>query len=350
MNQVSRPEYRFRRPIIIVAAPRSGSTLLFETFARAKSLWTIGDESHMIFERIDTLNPLFEHCTSNRLLAADADAYTVDRIRASFLAKLQNADGIRYRDIHGDADSPGGVRLLEKTPKNSLRIPFLNEVFPDALYIYLYRDPRENLSSIIEAWCSEGFITYSDLADWAGNWSLLLPPEFQQMKGKPLEEIVAFQWQAANRFILDDLEKMPRDRWTTVSFAEFVNNAPATIERLCSFADVPYDEALQAYCSRELPLSRYTTTAPKQGKWRMNQALIEPVLERLGPTIARMEAAASEHGSGPVLVSGAIAMSREAAGVPLGRNERCPCGSGLRFKHCHGTLSAGRSSNYGMSK
>ncbi len=85
----------------------------------------------------------------------------------------------------------------------------------------------------------------------------------------------------------------------------------------------------------------------------MNQALIEPVLERLGPTIARIEAAASEHGSGPVHVTGPIVVSSEAAATQpgqLGRNERCPCGSGLRFKHCHGTLSAGGGSNYGMSK
>jgi preprotein translocase subunit SecA len=29
-----------------------------------------------------------------------------------------------------------------------------------------------------------------------------------------------------------------------------------------------------------------------------------------------------------------------AAGVPkVGRNEPCPCGSGKKFKHCHGQLA-----------
>ena len=34
--------------------------------------------------------------------------------------------------------------MLEKTPKNSLRVPFLNAVFPQALFVYLYREPRES--------------------------------------------------------------------------------------------------------------------------------------------------------------------------------------------------------------
>ena len=166
MNHVSIPDYQFDRPIIIVAAPRSGSTLLFETISHAQSLWTIGDESHMVFEHIEKLNPHFGICTSNRLVAEDADSNTVQRIRQVFMERMRNSEGVMYSDIRTDpAEKP---RFLEKTPKNSLRIPFLNEVFPDALYIYLYRDPRENLSSIIEAWRSSEFVTYSGLRDWPG--------------------------------------------------------------------------------------------------------------------------------------------------------------------------------------
>ena len=28
------------------------------------------------------------------------------------------------------------------------------------------------------------------------------------------------------------------------------------------------------------------------------------------------------------------------AGTKVGRNERCPCGSGLKYKHCHGLTGA----------
>jgi len=331
MDEKSTPDYQFDRPIIIVSAPRSGSTLLFETICRAQSLWTIGDESHMVFEDIKKLNPHYGSCTSNRLLAEDADSTTVERIRRAFFEHLRNSEGSLYRDIQIGAT--GKPRFLEKTPKNSLRIPFLNEVFPDALYIYLFRDPRENLSSIIEAWRSSDFVTYAGLPEWPGKWSLLLPPHYQQMKGKPLEEIVAFQWQAANQFILKDLGELPKGRWTALSYAELVADAPAVIERLCLFADIPFDESLQAHCGKSLPLSRYTRTAPKAGKWRMNEAMIERVMESLQPLVGSIEAAVAPHSSSAVLTSGPISMR-------LGRNEPCHCGSGLRFKHCHGKILA----------
>jgi hypothetical protein len=356
MDEMLTPDYRFDRPIIIVAAPRSGSTLLFETICRAQSLWTIGDESHMVFEHITKLDPQFGICTSNRLVAEDADSSTVERIRHAFFTRLRNSEGDLYSDIQtGSAEKP---RFLEKTPKNSLRIPFLDKVFPDALYIYLFRDPRENLSSIIEAWRSSDFVTYSGLADWPGDWSLLLPPHYEQMRGKSLEEIVAFQWQAANQFILNDLGELPKDRWTAVGYAELLADPRTVIERLCQFADIPFDESLQAHCGKALPLSRYTKTAPKTGKWLMNEAMIERVIGSLRPLITSVEAAIAPHSSSAVLTSGPISTQQPKAGDAtaekpqrqLGRNESCYCGSRLRYKHCHGKLQVTHNRTTGTEK
>jgi Sulfotransferase family/SEC-C motif len=339
MNQGIGSEYPFDRPVIVVSAPRSGSTLLFETLARSGSLWTIGDESHGVFEHIKQLNPAHGICTSNRLLAEDAEERIVGHLRAAFLERLRNHAGLRYRDVtDAGAQKP---RLLEKTPKNALRIPFLDRVFPDARYIWLYRDPRENLSSMIEAWRSSDFVTYKNLPGWTENWSLLLPPGFQRVAGSPLEEVVAFQWQSANRYILNDLAAISPNRWTALSYAELVADTPVTVKRLCEFADVAYDEGLDAWCRKSLPLSRYTRTAPKTGKWRVNQSLIERMMPGLQPLIDDMQNAVARHSSSSVLQTGVEPGSRSDDRNRLraaSRNERCGCGSGLRYKHCHGKL------------
>src|SRR5207248_425512 len=47
----------FDRPVIIVAAPRSGSTLLFETLAGSPDFFTVGGESHEVIEGIPALRP-----------------------------------------------------------------------------------------------------------------------------------------------------------------------------------------------------------------------------------------------------------------------------------------------------
>jgi hypothetical protein len=177
----------FDRPVFIVSPPRSGSTMLFETLARAPRLFTIGGESHQLIEGVPQLSPESRGFESNRLLAQDAAPEVIDTLRGRFHEAL--------RDREDQRPPPGRpVRMLEKTPKNSLRVPFLARVFPEARFIYLYRDPRQVLSSMIEAWQSGRFRTYPQLPGWSGPaWSLLLIPGWRELIGRPLHEIVAAQ-------------------------------------------------------------------------------------------------------------------------------------------------------------
>lgn len=57
------------RPIFLVCPPRSGSSLLFETLSQAPSAWTIGGESHAVFEGVPGLHPAQRRFHSNRLAA-----------------------------------------------------------------------------------------------------------------------------------------------------------------------------------------------------------------------------------------------------------------------------------------
>jgi len=51
----------------------------------------------------------------------------------------------------------GGRRVMEKTPSNVLRIPYVRRIFPDAALIYIKRDPFANLGSSEMKW--QGTIT-----------------------------------------------------------------------------------------------------------------------------------------------------------------------------------------------
>lgn len=271
----------FDRPVFIVAAPRSGSTLLFETLAKSPDFWTIGGESHEIFEGKANLGPARHGWASNRLTAADADPDAARSLRAAFRAQLRDRDG---KPLPPDAAS---VRMLEKTPKNALRIPFLNAVFPDARFVYLVRDPRENVSSIIDAWKSGKFATYPALPGWDGPaWSLLLIPGWKELVGQSLAEIAAAQWKSAHEQIMEDLGRLPRERWTAVSYTDFLANPQASCETLCKFAGVRWDQAL----SGALPLSRHTLTPPDPDKWKKNEAELAPVLPRLEPVAEKVRA------------------------------------------------------------
>lgn len=262
----------FDRPVFIVSSPRSGTSLLFETLAQAPGLWTIGGESHEVIEGIEALHPASRGWESNRLTAGDAGPDTVRLLTGRFLARLRDRDG------NPPPAGAAGLRFLEKTPKNSLRVPFLAEAFPDALFIYLYRDPRETLSSLLDAWKSGRFVTYPDLPEWEGPpWSLLLVPDWRELSGKTLAEIVARQWAAATSQLLDDLEALPPGRWCVASYDRLVSEPQAEIERLCEFIGVAWDRTLTA----PLPHSRHTLTSPEPDKWRHNGEELKPVMPQI---------------------------------------------------------------------
>lgn len=282
---------RSRRPLFIIAAPRSGSTLLFETLAASSQLRSLGGEAHWLVENIESLRPGAPGVNSNRLEAAQATPDVAERIAATIRERLVDSKGtpVAFDPL---------LRVLEKTPKNALRIPFFDRIFPDAQFIFLWRDPRENLSSIMEAWRSGGWKTYNGLPGFDGPWSLLLPPGWEAMNGRPLEEIAAFQWETANRIALDDLEKLPPERWISLSYTQLLADPRATVERIFAFAGLPLDTAVAERINHPLPLSRFTQTPPAANKWRKNAVEIERVLPALEPTWRRLDSLDSPASAG----------------------------------------------------
>jgi hypothetical protein len=258
----------FKQPVFIVAAPRSGSTMLFEALQKNKDLWTIGDESQREVESIPMLHPANRGFDSNELFAEDYTPQIGALLIDALMSRLQNAAGSGYLQTPAEYQ-PSSVRFLEKTPKNSLRIPFFRHMFPDAKFIFLHREAGPNLGSMMDAWLSGKFVTYDNLPGWDGpGWSLLLPPGWRSMRGRPLAEVVAWQWAQTNERIMSELAKLPREDWTRVSYESLLENPAETLQALCQFAGIPYGPRMQAIAEEAFPLSRYTLTKPDEEKWK----------------------------------------------------------------------------------
>lgn len=279
-NSRARPQ----RPIFIVSAPRSGSTLLFETLAVSPQLCTLGGEAHWLVEGIPALRPGAPGVDSNRLDAAHASADVAQAIEQALWTRMVDSE---RRPVA--AAGANALRWLEKTPKNALRIPFLARLFPDALFVFLWRDARENISSIMEAWRAGGWVTYPTLDGWDGPWSMLLPPGWRELRGRPLEAVAAYQWQRTNEIILDDLAAGPRERWLALSYADLLRDPAAVVRRICEFADLGFDAALAAHTAAPLPASRHTLTTPAPDKWRQNEAAVASVMPSVEATWRRLQ-------------------------------------------------------------
>ena len=269
---------RIVRPIFIVSTPRSGSTLLFETLVNAPGLYSTGRESHARIERVADFHPRKRGWTSNRLTSEDASEDAVETMAELFYTGLRDRDG----------NPPSGpVRLLEKTPKNALRVPFFDAAWPDSHFVYLYRDVRQTLASMMEAWTSGRFRTYPNLPGWSGYpWSLLLVPGWRELVGRPLPEIVARQWATTTSILLDDLEQLPSERVQVISHGDFTAAPQRSIEALASSLDLGWDRELD----EALPLSSMTVSKPDPDKWRRLESLIDPIL----PIVEEADARARE--------------------------------------------------------
>lgn len=283
----------FERPVFVVSAPRSGSTLLFETLAANGSLWTVGGESHGLIEGVAPLHARNRGFESNRLTADDLTPAIGAQLHSNFVEKLVPSSG-RAGDV------PSRVRFLEKTPKNALRIPFFKALYPDAKFIFLHREAKANISAIMEAWRSGKFVTYPGLPGWLGlRWSMLLIPGWKALVGAPLEAIAARQWSVTNDTILDDLAALPRDDWTSVAYEDLLADPAGTVARLLSFIDVPFDRASEQRVREPLPAARYTLSAPDAEKWRRNEAEILRVIPTTQATSRRIAAVEDERLAAP---------------------------------------------------
>lgn len=262
------------RPIFIVSSPRSGSTLLFRTLVQSPDACSIGGESHGVFEGIRALHPAAKGWHSNRLDAADATPAVVAELSQRFAGKLHGRDG---------APPAPHQRMIEKTPKNALRVPFLAAAFPEATFVYLHRAARPTLSSMIEAWQSGRFRTYPRLPGWSAPlpWSMLLVPGWRELHGRPLPEIVARQWAATTTTLVADLAALPPERVRKISYEAFLAAPLAEMRRLCAGLGLAWDRDLA-----DLPLSPTTVSRPGPEKWRRHEAEIEMV----APVFAQAEA------------------------------------------------------------
>jgi LPS sulfotransferase NodH len=271
------------RPVIIVSPPRSGSTLLFETLSMSPDLWSVGGESHYVLEGIPALHPRARAWESNRLGTADADRETVRLVRRRFHTAMRDRDGRRAQSVRAD------LRLLEKTPRNTLRVPFLRSVFPAATFVHLHREPAETMSSMLDGWRSGRHISYRRLPGWRGlPWSFLLVPRWRSLPPHDLARTVAHQWATSTSMLVDDLATVPPGQVCAVRYCDLVADPAALVSALCDRLELRWDRPI----GRTLPLSSTTLDKPEPDKWRRNAVEILPMVAATTRVAARAEDAA----------------------------------------------------------
>ena len=276
--------YSLRRPalpdpVFVIGCSRAGTTVTFETLAAS------GHFVHFDFEIPQFWNSLWGPALNGwESEAADvthARPEHRDRALAHYYARL----------------GPGQV--LDKTCINALRVAYLDRLFPKARFVFIYRDGRDNISSMIDGWrlgrTDGGFglekfhgPSPEPVAINGGEfheWHFFLPPGWRAYNRSSLEQVCAFQWLTANRLALDAGRRLPTARWIELRHEDLLDHPVAAFRDVFSRLDLPFSAELEARCAALA--SRPTSIVkggPAKGKWRThNPDAIRRVLPLIAP-------------------------------------------------------------------
>ena len=236
------------RLIFLISLPRSGSTLL-------QKMLTVNPEVHSIAEpwlllpfaymiQKEGTRSIYSHRTcfyaiedfiDNLPNKADDFNAALEAFTISLYSKTISDKKVKY--------------FIDKTPRYYLILPFLAEVFTNAKFIFLFRNPLSVLSSILTTWMNNKMITSRHYVDL--------------YKGPHL---------------LSEGFNLLKDRSIAVNYADMVVSPEAELQKICSFLEINYSKDMAVRFSNVDLIGRMgdqvginkteTVSVSSLGKWK----------------------------------------------------------------------------------
>lgn len=263
-------------PVFIVGCSRSGTTVTYETFASSPELISFGYEIPEFWNSL--WGPHQNHWESEAAAESDARPEHRDAALRHFYQRL------------------GVGRVLDKTCINVMRLPYLYKLFPKASFIFIHRDGRDNISSMINGWRHDRhfgltqFLGRSPVKVEIGGgefdeWSFFLPPGWRNYNHASLEDVCAYQWITANSLALEAKRIIPSDQWIQLRYEEIFDRPVEMFELAFDRLGITFSDSIRERCAtlNARPTS-IVNGKPKQRKWEsQNPEAILSILEKIEP-------------------------------------------------------------------
>ncbi|MCH9806510.1 MAG: sulfotransferase [Alphaproteobacteria bacterium] len=158
-------------PVFLISLPRSGSTLLQKLLATSPEFATTSEP--WIALPIAYMRRRSGVATE---YWQDSSADALDDIASQLPggeAEFQSIQSDMIRQVYArlSAGNTNARYFLDKTPRYYLITDFLSEAFPDARFIFLFRNPLDVVSSILSTWHKDTFSPHlrsNDIDIWRG--------------------------------------------------------------------------------------------------------------------------------------------------------------------------------------
>jgi hypothetical protein len=277
------------RPIFVIGAARSGTTLLGEVVSR---------------------HPDVSYWIEPKYIWRYRGAHSRSDVRVAEEATPQVAAYIRRRfERHAARD--GRPRFAEKTPSNCLRIPFMNKIFQDGLFLNIERDGRDTTLSSHKKWTSPPAggaivrratsfeIPLRDVPYYAADWlrdslgRALFPkrghiwgpltPGIQEVRRRHgTLETCGIQWRDSVLAVREGLAGVSQERQLTVRYEALVSDPTGVLAQILHFLQLAPDADLMRYTAESV-------RSDSVGRWRQGDPeLVARMMPLIGDAMAEL--------------------------------------------------------------
>lgn len=237
--------------VIIIGAGRSGTNMLRDVLVNLPGFATWPcDEINYIWRHGNRSHP------NDEIPAAYAKPFASDFINKSF-DMMAARIGCEY--------------LVEKTCANTLRVPFVDTVCPDAKYIQIVRDGRDVVSSAAKRWGANldipyllskaRFVPVFDMPFYGlrymghrlsklrsgenrlPTWGPIYNGMKDDLLSDSVELVCAKQWVNCVEKSRKSLSQLPMDKHYCIKYEEFVSHPEEAVSALVNFLEVKVDKA-----------------------------------------------------------------------------------------------------------
>jgi len=278
--------------LIIIGAPRSGTNMLRNVLCKLKDVGTWPcDEINYIWRYGNPGWPTDE-------LPPELATIHVRRYIKIHFSQLASARGLRV--------------VVEKTCANSLRVPYVNAVLPNAHYILIHRDPVDCVASALKRWDAPmdwgytmrkaRYVPFRDVPAYGlrfvrnrlhrltsgqgrvASWGPIFEGMSEQLANHSVTEVCAMQWRACVGLSTAALAVMAPDKWTAISYEQFVHDPIGQLATLCNFLGLSVEQA-----AVESAVSHVSSQSVGKGRCELGTDNVSRVEDLVAPAISVLQ-------------------------------------------------------------
>jgi hypothetical protein len=180
----------------------------------------------------------------------------------------------------------GASRFLNKNPDNSVRLRYLNRLFPDAVFVHLIRDGRAVCASLLKFRAAAAAFFGPDHRHATSGVKV---PDWPRIKAywdtDPVTS-VGLLWRDVMEIVERDRRAIPAERFVEVVYEDLVADPPRYLRAVAGRCALRWDDQTQRIFTQEA--QRLSLGARnEQWKARFSAADLDRLMPIIGPTMER---------------------------------------------------------------